>query len=181
MEIETRAKVKDLSKIRKKLIELGAKFTRAEQQDDSYFKPKGTKMENQGPGSFITRIRKGNKITLTVKELTDRSGVWREYETEVSDLEQTKRILGKLGLVNIFDINKKREHGKIDDMAICLDDIKQLGTYLEVEIITGNPKEGKKKIAGLFKKLGIKESQIEHRGYARIISENMGIKFNNVK
>ncbi|MBN2112484.1 class IV adenylate cyclase [Candidatus Woesearchaeota archaeon] len=181
MEIETKAKVEDLSEIKKKLIDLGAEFFYTEQQDDSYYKPKGKEMADQGPGDFITRIREGKKNQLAIKELTNRAGVWHEYETDISNVEQAKKILEKLGLVNIFDVNKKREHGKLDGMSLCLDDIKQLGKYLEVEVIGEDGEDGKKRIDSLFKKLGIKQSQVEHKGYARIIHERMGVRIRGVE
>jgi adenylate cyclase class 2 len=182
MEIEVKAKVEDLEEVKRKLIELGAEFTHSNQQDDSFFKPKGREMEDQGPGSRIIRIRKQeDRSFLTMKEMTDTSGVWGEHETEIGNPEETRDMLMKMDYSHLFDLNKVRENGKFDGMNLCLDDIKQLGKYLEVEIIGENHQEAKAKILELFQKIGINEIQIEHRGYARIISENMGIKFKGVK
>lgn len=182
MEIEVRAKVGDLEEIKNKLAGLGAEFTHSNQQDDSFFKPKGRETEDQGPGSRIIRIRKQeDKSFLTMKEMTDTSGVWGEHETEISNPEETRDMLMKMDYSHLFDLNKSREHGKLDGMNLCLDNIKQLGKYIEVEIIGDNPQEAKRKILELFQRIGVNEIQIEHRGYARIISENMGIKFKGVK
>ena len=182
MEIEVKAKVEDLEETKKKLLELGAEFTGSEQQDDSYFKPKGKEMEEQGPGSFIVRIRKEKEGSfLTIKEMTDRSGVWKEYETTVGNAEETRKMVEVMGYSHIFDINKAREFGQLNGINLCIDDVKQLGKYLELEIHGEDADDAKKKMLELFSKLGIKEEQIEHRGYARIISEKMGIKFKGVK
>jgi adenylate cyclase class 2 len=182
MEIEVKAKVGDLAQIKKKLIELGAEFTNSEQQDDSYFKPKGREMEDQGPGSFIVRIRKGSaKSFLTLKEMSEETGVWPEHETAVDNPGQAREILLKMGYSHLFDINKKREKAMLDGVELCLDDVKQLGKYLEAAIEAETKVGAKQKIMALLQKIGINEIQIEPKGYARIISENMGIKFRGVK
>jgi adenylate cyclase class 2 len=182
MEIEVKAKVSDLAQIKKKLIELGAEFTNSEQQDDSYFKPKGREMEDQGPGSFIVRIRKGSaKSFLTLKEMSEETGVWPEYETAIENPGQAMEILLKMGYSHLFDINKKREKGMLDEIELCLDNVKQLGKYLEIAIEADAKEGAKQKIMALFQKIGVNEIQIEPKGYARIISENMGIKFRGVK
>ena len=182
MEIEVKAKLDDLEEVKKKLLDLGAEFSIIKQQDDLFFKPKGREMEDTVPGSTLVRIRnQEEKSFLTMKEMTETSGVWGEHETEISNPDETKSILLKMGYSYLFDLNKKREHGKIGELNLCLDDVKQLGKYLEVEIIGDNPEEGKKKILELFERIGIKEEQIEHKGYARIIFENMGVQFKGVK
>lgn len=182
MEIEIKAKVGDLGEIRKKLLDLGVVFTNSEQQDDSFFKPNGREMEDQAPGSSIVRIRRGkNSSFLNMKEMTPESGVWKEHETEITNPDETRRIIEKMGYSHIFDINKTREKGSIGCINVCLDNIKQLGKYIELEILGDNVDEAKQKILELLNKIAINESQIEQRGYARIISENMGVKFNNIK
>ena len=181
MEIEIKARVENLADMKKKLVELGAEFSGSEQQDDSYFKPKGREMEDQGPGSFIVRIRDGGKSFLTLKEMSDETGVWPEWETAISNPKEMKIIMEKLSYSRIFDISKNREKGDLDGMELCLDDVKQLGKYLEVAIEADKKEGAKQRIMALFSKLQILQSQIEPKGYARIISENMGINFKGVK
>jgi len=182
MEIEVKAKVDDLEDVKKKLVALGAKFSNQEKQDDSYFKQKGKENEDQVPGSFIVRIREeSEKAFLTTKAMTEESGVWHELETAVSDPKQLREIIVQMGYVHMFDINKIRDKGMLDGVELCLDEIKQLGKYFEAAIEAETKNGAKQKIMALFQKIGINEIQVEPRGYARIISENNGVKFKGVK
>ena len=178
MEIETKFKTDNLEEIKNKLIGMGAVFSEELEQIDEYYKPKGRETETQKPGSFLLRIRiQGNKKFFTCKALTDRTGVWDEHEMEISDENALREILKKLNYTMIFSITKKRANGRLNEFGLCIDKVKELGNYLEVEIISDNGEEGKHKISALLKKLGAAEKNMEHRGYAAILSQRMGVKF----
>jgi predicted adenylyl cyclase CyaB len=178
MEIETKIKTSDLSGIRTRLEALGAKFTHTVKQSDEYYKQKGKEMETQKPGSYILRIREQpGKSKFTIKVLTETTGAWIEHETEIEKPAELRRILELAGFSKLFTINKERTYGKLDNFEICLDKVKELGNYAEFEIIAEDAAEGKRTIHELFKKLKVSEKDIEHRGYAAIISQNMGVKF----
>ena len=94
MEVEVKVKVDNLEDIRKKLIEIGAKFTHSNTQEDKYFKKPGFENRTQGPGDFVARIRKqGEKNTLTTKTLTEILGAWVEHETEIKKPEAVEKML----------------------------------------------------------------------------------------
>jgi adenylate cyclase class 2 len=178
MEVETKFRTDDLEALRSKLINMGAVFSKVTTQIDEYFKPKGREREVQRPGSFILRIRiEGDKSTFTYKNLTDRTGVWVEHETEISDPAEMKNILTKAGFSQLFTITKTRTTGHIGELELCLDHVKELGDYLEIALDSENGEEAKQKISDFMAKIGISEKDVEHRGYAAIISQNMGIKF----
>lgn len=178
MEIETKIKTDDLKGLKKKLESLGAKFTHTVKQSDEYYKQKGREMETQKPGSFILRIREQpDKSMFCIKVLTETTGAWIEHETKIEKPAELRKILGLAGFSKIFTITKERTYGKLDNFEICLDKIKELGNYAEFEIIADDAAKGKRTIHELFKKLNVSEKDVEHRGYAAIISQNMGVKF----
>ena len=77
-------------------------------------------------------------------------------------------------------MNKTRTKGKLENINLCLDNVKELeGEYIEAEIISGNKENAKRKLIDLFNKIGIKEEQIEHRGYVAMLFEMQGVKFDN--
>ena len=78
---------------------------------------------------------------LTIKEMTDESGVWHELETGVEKPDQAREIIAKMGFSHLFDINKTREKGMLGEIELCLDEVKQLGKYLEAAI-EAETKEG---------------------------------------
>jgi len=175
MEIEARVKVENLSSLKEKLEKDGAVFEKEKKQHDVLFRPKGKEFAEQGPGDFALRIRRsGNKSILSFKALTDKAGVWIEHETEISNPDEAAEILDLIGLGKCFDMHKTRIEGKINEFVICLDDIKELGTYMEVEIIDDNAEQAKKKIIEFLQKYGFEEKDIIHKGYVRILFEKHG-------
>ncbi len=181
MEIEIRAKVDSLDETRKKLETLGAKFEKEIEQKDYIFKRQGEEKKVQGPGSYLLRLRKtGDKTNLTFKALTDTTGVWDEHQIKIDNFEEAKNIILKIGFIESLRVNKTRTKGKLENINLCLDNVKELeGEYIEAEIISGNKEDAKRKLIDLFNKIGIKEDQIEHRGYVAMLFEMQGVKFDN--
>ncbi len=178
MEVEVKARLKDLKQIKKKLESLGAKFSAPVEQCDAYFKSKGFDAKPEGPGAWIMRIRTSNgKSKLTFKELTEILGAWKEFETGIENAEQARKMLEAMGLVNAFTLNKSRIYGELEGFELCLDDVKELGYYLEVALESEEKEDSRNKIISFLKKIGVNEKDIEKRGYGEIISEKLGYRF----
>jgi len=168
MEVEIRACVKDLDDIRSKLLSIGAKYIGKLSQEDHYYYPK-----NEEKSNFVLRVRSANdKHELAHKALTDKDGVWREFSTSIDKPDQTIKLLLHSGFKEIVLIKKKREKFKMNEFEINLDEFEEpkgFGNWIEAEIITDDPKQGKKKIKELFNQMGIKDEEFVHKGYPRII------------
>jgi len=181
MEIEVKAKVSNLNIIKRKLRKMGVHFGKPDKQIDHYFKQKGKEKEPQGPGSALLRVREsGKRLDLTVKKLTDRKGVWEEYEVTTSD-KNIFKILHAIGFVEVFTITKTRTEGTYKQYQICLDKIKELGNYIEVERFGRGGKNIQEEIITFLYDLGIKHHQLERQGYAQILFEKMGVKYSGEK
>ena len=175
MEVEVKAKVENLNEIRKTLSDMGAIFKEKLFQKDAVNKLKGEE-KNVEPGSFMLRIREEKKKNyLTFKAFTDRFGAWEEYETEISDPKEMDKMLKRIGFVTVMTLTKEREPGKIGKYSFNLDKIKELGDYIEIEIITDDSKSAQEEIMKFFRSLGINEDQFERRGYPEIIYAREGI------
>jgi predicted adenylyl cyclase CyaB len=170
MEIEARVKIKDVEKLKQQLIKLGATFAGQTTQEDRYFYTK-EQMEKkaQGPGSFVLRTRKSDKCFLTYKAFTTQLGAWDEHEVQINDAEKMNDILLKSGFVQILHLVKSRIKGELDEFELCVDDVKELGTYLEVALEGKDKKTARKKLLELLGNLGFNEKDIEHRGYPEIM------------
>ncbi|MBD3354797.1 class IV adenylate cyclase [Candidatus Woesearchaeota archaeon] len=178
MEIEIRAKIEDREKVKQILVEKGMEIKYEEDQVDYYYKPKGKEKEPQGPGSAILRIRKTvNGNFLTYKALTNQKGAWIEHDIQISDVGEMGNILDKVGYVNVLTIHKSRIAGTLGNKGINIDLIKELGEYIECEIHSEDVADAKAQILALLKELEIPETNIEHKGYARILFEKQGVKY----
>ncbi len=182
MEVEIKAKLKNLSIVKNKLLKLGAKLGKSKKQLDNFYKSKNKARSTLKPGSYILRIREsGNDKFLTFKALTPIKGVWEEYEVRIDSTKEMQKILEKLDLIKVFSIEKLRIPGKLGEFEFNLDKVKGLGSFIEIGLIAKDGEKAQNKIIELFSKLGISKKQLERRGYGEIVSAKMGIKSNGIK
>src|SRR4051812_35777207 len=138
-EIEVKARVGDLEVLKKAFEKKGVVFSEPLAQNDETFVDR-----NYGdyatfqPGKNLLRIRVQNgKFIFTLKQpqhVNELDAV--EHETEIVDPKQLKEIILMLGYQPIVQIHKTRMRGKFGDFEICLDQVKELGTFVELEKIT---------------------------------------------
>lgn len=136
------------------------------------------------------RVRnKGNKYFLTYKVDYFEKDIWLysdEYETEISEVEMLNKIIERLGLEKLLVINNKKTIYKSELYEIALEEVDNLGNFMEVEYCTNEDvdvneikKEVNKFIACLnldvSKELNMgKPEMMLHKGLG-IINENNNI------
>lgn len=177
MEIEVKVKIDDLPKLKKDIENLGAVWSETKTQVDAYFKQKDDVNAVQKPGSFILRVRRDSKAKLTFKAFTDRRGVWEELETGIDDPDATEKILEKTGFVNVLTLHKKRTSTKYEQFSLEIDEIEELGNFLEAEVIGEDGEKLQEEIKRFFLSLGLSSEKIDRRGYPEMIFEARGQKF----
>ena len=110
------------------------------------------------PNKWI-RLRKSNDtIELTVKNIYQKSNdkiqKVKEYETNVSDFEETNRILTSIGIIRRNYQEKERHSFKYKDADIEIDIWPLLEPYMEIECDSENT------IAEILKKLELENKEI---------------------
>ena len=136
--------------------------------DDYYYDPKRNNLKpnknNQINECFRLR-QKGNKNYITYKDDVFENNVWlysNEYETEVSSIETIKEILNRLGLKKLLTIKNTKKIYKHNNYEIVLEDVEDLGYFMEVEYCTNEDidvKEIKKQIQEFINSLNLKTSK----------------------
>ncbi|MDP2684835.1 MAG: class IV adenylate cyclase [bacterium] len=168
MEIEIRAKIKNIKNIERCIIGLGAKLVKQKRQIDKYFGE--INLFKKLGYSFLMRVRnEGDKKFLTYKGAeSKKDGVWEEYEFNIDNEIMAEAMLKAMGLEKIIEVNKNRIEYKIDNLTICLDTIENLGCFVEIESQDDNDID-KDKLKKFMDKLNIKENQIMHKGYVTML------------
>ena len=94
-----------------------------------------------------------------------------EYEVEISDPMVALELFKTIGYTDITVVSKKREFFLFDIFEIAIDDVKDLGVFVEVEIKkrVKSVETGHKKICELLEKIGIKSFERHRQGYVRMI------------
>ena len=94
-----------------------------------------------------------------------------EYEVTVSDGEKTLNLMKALGYVDQTRMEKKRKIYTFECFEIVIDDVKDLGMFMEVELKTSvsTAREGIKMIYDFLKKIEINKFQLQKRGYISML------------
>lgn len=131
-EIEAKFKVEDFEKVKNKLRELNAVLIGVKKQRDIYFNH--SKKDSLRNTPTYLRIRTEDDKSFVAMHYKLDSYRWEEIETGVDDGEKIKEIYKNLGFEIDIEVIKIRESYKIPDGEITLDDIKGLGTFIEIEV-----------------------------------------------
>lgn len=166
-EIEVKAKVKDFNALVSKLKEIGCILSEPIVQDDYIYNKKGIDLKNRNHNTPVLRIREqAGRIIFTLKKNRSNELDCIEKEIDVNDKNALKDIIELLDFEKTVEVHKKRQKGKYNDCEICLDEVQNLGSFIEVEKMSDE--DGEKVQNELFdflKKLGIETEDRVLIGY----------------
>ncbi len=157
LEVEIKSRCDDLDKIKQTIVDMGGTFISAELEDDCYF---NHPCRDFGKTDEAFRIRKVNDtIYCTYKgpKLGGKTKTRFEKEVEIYDADAMQEILQNLGFVLYGKVQKKRDVYLLNEVTICCDDVKDLGTFVELEMISNNRQEAEKRLFALAETLGLSE------------------------
>jgi predicted adenylyl cyclase CyaB len=145
--------------------------------------PKNNKLEQ------CLRIRKTqNKKYITYKQdYFDNKNIWLysdELETEVGDDAVLKNILNCLGYKELIVVENKKTIFKDKDYEICLEEVKSLGNFIEIEYHyppNKNILEAKEKIREFIKKNDINIGKELNMGKPELLLRKKFLKENDRK
>ncbi|MHA1145692.1 MAG: class IV adenylate cyclase [Candidatus Helarchaeota archaeon] len=179
IEVEIKAHVDDLSTIEQKIIADGAVYVKTVYQKDTYFKhPK----RNFAKTDEAIRIRnEGNRAILTYKgpKLDRKSKSREEIEVEIKKPDLLHEILVRLDFIPVPAVEKTRKLFNLNDMTVSLDDVKDVGSFIEIEMNAPSLEEYKPKRNQILSKLeewGIGKKQLERFSYLELYYIKKGLK-----
>jgi len=172
-EIEVKARVKSADDVLKAAESLGMKFGKPIEQFDTTYE---NNLPNDDPNWNIFRIRKqdGRHILTMKHHASSQSRDNYEYETLVEDEKEMVKILNRLGFEHSIDLHKVRRTTKYKDVEICLDEVDDLGTFVEAEKLTddiADVEQIQNELWNLLAKLGAKRSDRVFNGYDTLMAQ----------
>lgn len=170
IEVELRAQIdSDLLEVK------GYTLSNLSKEHDIYYS-----YESDLNRTWIVRIRNKNaKYFLTFKSSKKfGDGAWDEVNMNIPEEKATQ--LEYFFLNNGFfvdvEIDKTRKTYHIDSMEVNIDEIVNLGTFIEAEIICTDSSQidlAKSKIQKFFNSLGITPDKIINKGYVPLMRERV--------
>ncbi len=186
-EIEVKAKLNNKDNVLKRLENMGIEILDTKYQKDIAFWPNDRKTIEEGHimGRNYLRIRiqekqDMRKIIFTLKQDVTSQFDCKEYEIEIQekDINSLTKMILEMGYYEFITIEKNRTTAKIKDIEICLDDVKDLGSFIELEKFGESEKanEIQRELYGLMNELGIESNDYVNDGYDILLYR----KYNNL-
>ena len=161
MEIEVKFKIDDFEKIRENLEAINAEFDGVENEEDHYLEHPCRDFYRSDEALRVRIL--DDKTILTYKGPRKVSDYKIREEVESLTDPNILEILKKLDFVEIAVIKKRREKYRFENVNILLDDVYELGKFVELEVFD---EMDTKKIDYLIEKLSLDKK--EKRTYLEI-------------
>jgi len=189
IEVELRALTKDIGELKANVEKTGAKFVNKSSLHDIYFCDKAIttieEVEMHDVGSYSLRLRKytndnGTSNSLNTKTITKTGdhNAWEEHETKVENFEETAKILTATEFKPFFELEKVRSEYTLGELSVCLEDIKDFGACIEVEILTekGQEDTAKETILQFLSKIGVSKESVVPKSVTNIVMKERAFK-----
>jgi adenylate cyclase class 2 len=168
MEVESKYRSPGNDKVEKALVKIGAEFVSEEETEDVYFRHPG---RDFGKTDEALRLRKGTGASeLTYKGprmRLEHTKAREEITLRTADALAAQRIVERLGFTEFMTVHKKRRNFRYDKVRVAVDVVDGLGEYVELELITEEPKRAEALIEQMRAELSL--SELEPRTYLELI------------
>ena len=184
LEVETKAKIENVRRLRKRIKEI-AKLKKKESRGDDYF---ALKVKPYPKKAFRIRFDGKTHVVNFKKHLKSLSSkdivVKEEFEFPLTSIDnKINNFLYFLEDLGFKEWVKKRKtteaymYNKDKRVIIEINKVQHLGYYLEIEYLAkrSEVKKAKRKIRKVLKELGIRKDQIDNVGYTKRLYDR-GIK-----
>lgn len=180
-EVEIKAKLRDREGVMSKLKALGCSFEAPVTQSDVVYARNVASLKAFRTNDVFLRIRdkrgpKGAKILFTLKKrmVNDLDAI--EHEVEIDSKEEMEKALLLMGYNEVVRVEKTRVTTRYNDCEICIDDVKNLGAFIEMEKLTeaGDSEKIQDELFAFFITLGITPEDRAFSGYDILMLEKMG-------
>jgi len=182
-EVEIKIQISNPEKIEKKILTKG-KFVTERQQTDKYFVPKTEDWFEKKPVTKYLRVRyEQGKHHLNYSDAKYDSNnillVSDEYEIKIENPQTAEDFLKRLGYVLKVTVTKTRKYFEVEPFEIVLDNVAELGDFIEIESKKdfGSVEKTRQACFDFAKELVIlaDQSKYKSRGYPNMILDKQNL------
>ncbi len=168
VDIEVKIRVNDIDSLKDKILALDARIEKERHYEENTLYDLPTQSLFKKRQALRLRTT-GQKAFLTFKGPPEKSRKFKireEYETEVKNEKQLRKILKSLGFIPVFNYQKHRTIFRRKKLKICLDET-VIGMFMELE---GERNE----IVKFTDALGISKKEFIKLDYIQLIKNKTG-------
>ncbi len=175
-EIEIKAKVSDKQSLLTALQNAGVILSAPIKQHDVVYGQKG--IADNAPGSIWLRIRTENdtKKIFTLKQQHTGGLDSIEHETAITDEKELETIINILGFGLHSDLTKYRQKAMYNGIELCVDEVTELGVFIEAEKLTDLEADGASVVEELWvvlESLGVNRADEVFEGYDVLMNRRL--------
>jgi adenylate cyclase, class 2 len=138
-EIEVKVKIDNTQAVVEKLRALGCEFSQPTVQEDTVYTRDGSieKFGDHNKAFLRIRVQDDTKVFFTLKkDFGTADGLVKiEHEVAVDSVEEIQNILRELDFKSVVYCKKMRQKTHYKNYEICIDEVEDLGSFIEVEEI----------------------------------------------
>lgn len=183
IEIELKFPLKNPLKV-KKFLDSNAEHKGEVTQKDTYYTPKHRDFLGvQYPYEWLRLRETEDGCKLAYKhfypENAKKTDYCDEFQTKIHDVDAMRKIFEGIDIRNVAVVHKKRIRWLFEDVEVSIDEVKELGFFIELEATKEyeDPKEGKRHLYGVLKKINADVGEEDLRGYPFRLLEKKGYTF----
>ena len=184
VEVKLRA---DHAALRDRLDALGARHQRTVEQVDSYYDAPHREFARTDEALRIRRVTRlddsaggdggddpptETRITYKGPLVDDASKSRVEHETGVDDGETLADVLDALGFAPAATVEKRREEYSVDGVAVVLDDVSDLGQFVEVELESEDVDAARERCFDVVRDLGLNPDDGVRTSYLELLLDD---------
>ncbi len=169
IEVEIKSPIDDPDEIRRRLTGFGATFLSKAKQVDIYY---NAPHRDFAKTDEALRIRVGEDVTLTYKgpKLDSLSKTREEICISLGDADQATAMLKALDFKEVATVVKVRETYRLNDLIISIDDVCDLGMFIEIESMSGaDYRSALGRVFEMLNRLGLKKENTIRESYLELI------------
>ena len=169
IEIEVKVKA-DLKAVEERLIDEGADFVNEERQIDTYYNAPDRDFAETDEALRLRSVGRKNMLTYKGPRLDTASKSRKEVTVSVSR-KPIEELLSSLGFSKFGQVTKLRRNYRLGDMLVSLDDVENLGAFMEIEALAEEKdfEFHEKRVLELLEKLRFSEGDIIKDSYLELI------------
>ncbi|MDZ4817878.1 MAG: class IV adenylate cyclase [Planctomycetota bacterium] len=177
IEVELKFRVDELALVEQQVRLLGGTFGPPEVQSDLYLAHPQRDFAQTDEAFRIRQVGAANMVTYKGPKLDATTKTRREIEVPFASgdaaADQLRSLLEALSFRPVLQVRKQRRTAKLEyhamEVEVVLDEVDQLGTYVELEVLceSDQAEPAKEAVLALASELGLK--QPERRSYLELL------------